>query len=325
MKNNLNKNKNNNKNHNPKSNVNILSSIHFLGGIYYNMLWAIRQPFFLSLNPSMAFVGLLEGIGAYNGIISPISQLVGGWLSDRTGRKRYIVISSLFIISALTLFLVAGYTKMALFLIPAMLFFGAIAISWPSLDSIIFESASEKRMGVSYSIFMFAGVFPGIFAPFLGGKIADSFGYLPVFYLGIFIEIICLILIILYLKETLSIKNRERLNFSKFLPVVKESFKIPKVLRNFYFVTTVDIFVWGIGAAILHGMLRKTFNVSNLQIGILQCLFSLSWAVTQIPVGKLIDKFGCKIFLITSELVGVIVMLGFLISNKYEQFLIFSF
>lgn len=325
MKNNLNKNKNNNKNHNPKSNVNILSSIHFLGGIYYNMLWAIRQPFFLSLNPSMAFVGLLEGIGAYNGIISPISQLVGGWLSDRTGRKRYIVISSLFIISALTLFLIAGYTKMALFLIPAMLFFGAIAISWPSLDSIIFESASEKRIGVSYSIFMFAGVFPGIFAPFLGGKIADSFGYLPVFYLGIFIEIICLILIILYLKETLSIKNRERLNFSKFLPVVKESFKIPKVLRNFYFVTTVDIFVWGIGAAILHGMLRKTFNVSNLQIGILQCLFSLSWAATQIPVGKLIDKFGCKIFLITSELVGVIVMLGFLISNKYEQFLIFSF
>ncbi len=325
MKNNLNKNKNNNKNHNPKSNVNILSSIHFLGGIYYNMLWAIRQPFFLSLNPSMAFVGLLEGIGAYNGIISPISQLLGGWLSDRTGRKRYIVISSLFIISALTLFLVAGYTKMALFLIPAMLFFGAIAISWPSLDSIIFESASEKRMGVSYSIFMFAGVFPGIFAPFLGGKIADLFGYLPVFYLGIFIEIICLILIILYLKETLSIKNRERLNFSKFLPVVKESFKIPKVLRNFYFVTTVDIFVWGIGAAILHGMLRKTYNVSNLQIGILQCLFSLSWAITQIPVGKLIDKFGCKIFLIISELIGVVTMIGFLISTKYEQFLIFSF
>lgn len=323
MKNNLNK--NNNKNHNPKSNVNILSSIHFLGGIYYNMLWAIRQPFFLSLNPSMAFVGLLEGIGAYNGIISPISQLLGGWLSDRTGRKRYIVISSLFIISALTLFLVAGYTKMALFLIPAMLFFGAIAISWPSLDSIIFESASEKRMGVSYSIFMFAGVFPGIFAPFLGGKIADLFGYLPVFYLGIFIEIICLILIILYLKETLSIKNRERLNFSKFLPVVKESFKIPKVLRNFYFVTTVDIFVWGIGAAILHGMLRKTYNVSNLQIGILQCLFSLSWAITQIPVGKLIDKFGCKIFLIISELIGVVTMIGFLISTKYEQFLIFSF
>jgi MFS family permease len=325
MKNNLNKNKNNNKNQNFKSNVNTLSSIHFLGGIYYNMFWAIRQPFFLSLNPSMTFVGILEGIGGFNGIMTPVSQLIGGWLSDKRGRKRYIVISSLFVISAMIFFLIAGYTKLALFFIPAMLFFGATAISWPSFDSTIIESVSEEKRGASYSIFMFAGVVPGIFAPFLGGKIADSFGYFPIFYLSIFIEIICLILIILYVKETLHSKNRERLNFSKLLPLVKDSFKIPKILRNFYFVTTVDIFVWGIGSSILHGMLRKTFNVSILQIGILQCLFSLSWAITQIPIGKLIDKFGCKIFLILSELVGVIVMLGFLMSNKYEQFLIFSF
>jgi len=321
----MNNESNKNKNQNLKSNVKTLSTYHFLGGIYFNMLWAIRQPFFLSLNPSMTFVGILEGIGGFNGIITPVSQLIGGWLSDKKGRKRYIVISSLFVISAMIFFLIAGYTKLALFLIPAMLFYGATAIAWPSFDSIIIESVSEEKRGASYSIFMFAGVVPGIFAPFLGGKIADSLGYFPIFYIGIFTEIICLISIILYLKETLSIKNKDKLNFSKFLPVVKESFKIPKILRNFYFVTTVDIFVWGLGGAILHGMLRKTFNVSILQIGILECLFSLSWAITQIPIGKLIDKFGCKIFLIMSELVGVVVMLGFLLSTKYEQFLIFSF
>ncbi|GAG60788.1 unnamed protein product [marine sediment metagenome] len=129
------------------------------------MLLAIRQPFFLSLNPSMTFVGLLEGIGGFNGIMNPISQLTGGWLSDRKGRKRFVVIASLFVISAMIFFLIAGYTKLAFFLIPAMLFFGASAISWPSFDSIIAESVSEEKIAISYSIFMFAGVFPGIFAP----------------------------------------------------------------------------------------------------------------------------------------------------------------
>ncbi|MGB3346280.1 MAG: MFS transporter [Candidatus Humimicrobiia bacterium] len=325
MKNDLNKIKNNNKNQNLKSNINVLSSYHFLGGIYFNMLLAIRQPFFLSLNPSMTFVGLLEGIGGFNGIMNPISQLTGGWLSDRKGRKRFVVIASLFVISAMIFFLIAGYTKLAFFLIPAMLFFGASAISWPSFDSIIAESVSEEKMAISYSIFMFAGVFPGIFAPFLGGKIADLFGYLPVFSLGIFIEILCLILIVLYLKETLFVKNKERSNFSQFLILLKDSFKIPKILRNFYIATIVDIFVWGLGSSILFGMLRKTFNFSVSQIGILTCMISISWAITQIPVGRLIEKFGCKIFLILSELIGVITMFGFLISTKYEHFLIFAF
>ncbi len=325
MKNDLNKIKNNNKNQNLKSNINVLSSYHFLGGIYSNMLLAIRQPFFLSLNPSMTFVGLLEGIGGFNGIMNPISQLTGGWLSDRKGRKRFVVIASLFVISAMIFFLIAGYTKLAFFLIPAMLFFGASAISWPSFDSIIAESVSEEKIAISYSIFMFAGVFPGIFAPFLGGKIADLFGYLPVFSLGIFIEILCLILIVLYLKETLFVKNKERSNFSQFLILLKDSFKIPKILRNFYIATIVDIFVWGLGSSILFGMLRKTFNFSVSQIGILTCMISISWAITQIPVGRLIEKFGCKIFLILSELIGVITMFGFLISTKYEHFLIFAF
>ncbi|MFH1584450.1 MAG: MFS transporter [Actinomycetota bacterium] len=325
MKNDLNKIKNNNKNQNLKSNINVLSSYHFLGGIYFNMLLAIRQPFFLSLNPSMTFVGLLEGIGGFNGIMNPVSQLIGGWLSDRKGRKRFVVIASLFVISALTLFLIAGNIKLDILLIPAMLFFGASTISWPSFDSIIAESVSEEKIAISYSIFMFAGIVPGIFSPYLGGKIADLFGYLPVFSLGIFIEILCLILIILYLKETLFIKNKERSNFSQFLILLKDSFKIPKILRNFYIATIVDIFVWGLGSSILFGMLRKTFNFSVSQIGILTCMISISWAITQIPVGRLIEKFGCKIFLILSELIGVITMFGFLISTKYEHFLIFAF
>ncbi len=319
------KNTNNKIDQNLESNMKFLSSTHFLGGLYFNMLWAIRQPFFLSLNSSMTFIGLLEGIGGFNGIMTPISQLIGGWLSDKNGRKKYVIIASLSIISAMIFFLIAGYTKLAFFLIPAMLFFGASAISWPSFDSIIAESVSEEKIAISYSIFMFAGVVPGIFSPYLGGKIADLFGYLPVFSLGIFIEILCLILIILYLKETLFIKNKERSDFSQFLILLKDSFKIPKILRNFYIATIVDIFVWGLGSSILFGMLRKTFNFSVSQIGILTCMISISWAITQIPVGRLIEKFGCKIFLILSELIGVITMFGFLISTKYEHFLIFSF
>lgn len=310
---------------NLESNVNVLSFTNFLNGLYFNMLWAIRQPFFLSLNPSMTFVGMLEGIGGFHGIMTPISQLIGGWLSDRNGRKRFMIISNLLAISAMILFIIAGYTKLALLLIPAMIFYGSTAISWPSRDSIIAESVPEKRIGISYSILMFAAVVPGVFTPFLGGKIADLFGYFPVFFLGALIGSICLIIIILYLKETLFIENKVKLDFSQFLLLLKESFKIPKILRNFYIATIVDIFVWGLGSAILYGMLKKTYNISNSQIGILTCLTSISWAITQIPIGKLINKYGCKIFLILSELVGVIVMIGFFLSTKYEQFLIFSF
>jgi FSR family fosmidomycin resistance protein-like MFS transporter len=94
----------------------------------------------------------------------------------------------------------------------------------------------------------------------------------------------------------------------------------PRELRGFYWAMAVDIFVWGLGGALLFGMLSETYGFTTFQLGVMSGLLSLVWALSQLPVGRLIDRHGCKPFLALSEAIGVIVVVGWLFSTRFVAF-----
>jgi MFS family permease len=94
----------------------------------------------------------------------------------------------------------------------------------------------------------------------------------------------------------------------------------PRELRGFYWAMAVDIFVWGLGGSLLFGMLSETYGFTTFQLGVMSGLLSLVWATSQLPIGRLIDRYGSKPFMVLSEAIGIIVVAGWLFSTSFVAF-----
>jgi len=300
-----------------KKNIWVLSITSAIGGIYWGMIHAVWQPFTLSLGVSMVLLGFLEGLGGRDGLITGLIQLVSGRLSDRIGRKLFIVLGGILTLTTLAFYTLAGYTWDWRFLVPATLTLGLTTLSFPASSALTAESVEVEKRGTAYSVTMFSYIFPSALTCVVGGWIADLFGYEILFLMSLVLEGLSLSLLVLFLRETLYEKNREK-NVRR--TPLRTILIPPSESRGFYIGMAADAFSWGLGAAILFGLLRRTYSFSNLQLGILSSLTSLMWAASQLPIGKLIEKYGCKKSLIVSEMIGIAMMIGWLTFTSFEAF-----
>jgi len=180
------------------------------------------------------------------------------------------------------------------------------------------ESVGPGEMGIAYSLMMFFSTLPGIFTRPLGGYIADKHGYTPIFLLSIMLEFLCFLILLFLFRETITSK-REGISISE---IIKGSLIPLRPELRLYLLIALDAFVWGLVISILLGMLTDAYNLSNLELGVMMTVFSVVWTFSQLPVGKLIDRFGSKPFLLLSEGLGVIAMVLFLKSYDLMGLLI---
>lgn len=303
-----------------RSNIRVLAVVTFLCGMRNSMFNAIWQPFVLSLGASMPMLGLLESIGGFRGIVTNLIQPIGGWLSDRQGRVTLLLWGNLLAAFGLACNVIGAVSQNWHFLLPGIILLGLSQMARPVQDAMISESSAEKRRGGAYSLVSFAFASAGIFAALLAGYLADRLGYVAVFVTGIAFQIICVVLVSRFLQETRLAQGERALQWAGLKGVFTQVFAVPKHLRAFYIATTVDSVVWGAGAGIFFGMLRKTYHFSPFQFGLLSSIGSISWAVSQLPLGRLIDKHGRVKFLILSEVLGAVMMVGWLFSSRFESF-----
>jgi len=210
-----------------------------------------------------------------------------------------------------------AYSKKPTVLVPATIALGLTALSHPASSALTAESVEVRERGMAYSVTMFSFILPGVLTSAFGGWVADLFGYEILFLISIVLEGLSLSMLAFLLKETLHQRNKEK---SMGRVSLKTILIPPSELRGFYISMATDAFSWGLGGAILFGLLSKTYNFSNLQLGILSSLTFLMWTASQLPIGKLIEKYGCKKFLILSEMIGIAMMIGWLTFTSFEVF-----
>lgn len=302
-----------------KGNIRILSATSFLEGLYSSMVRAIWQPFVLSLGTPMSTLGLLESLGGRGGLATALIQPIGGWFSDRLGRKPLMALPNLIDISALSLYIAAAIVGDWRLLLPGVILIGLAMIRHPAMESLTAESAEEGARGRAYSVLMFSWIVPGVFAPTLGGFIAERWGFSPVFLIRMVLEGLCLFLVVRFLRETLH-QRPGPLRLGELRGALGKIPIPPRRLRGFYVAMAADAFVWGLGAHILFGLLSKTYGFTPSQLGIMSSIASLSWAISQLSIGRLIDRYGCKPFLALSELIGFFVAAGWLVSSSFAAF-----
>lgn len=300
-------------------NLRVIASTSFLAGLSYSMMQAVWQPFVLSLGTPMSTLGLLESLGGLRGVATALIQPIGGWLSDRQGRKPLIALGNLASLLAASFYALAAITGDWRLLLPGIISLGAGLASRPAESSLVAESVHARRRGMAYSILRAAWIAPGVFAPALGGFIADRWSFPPVFLMSAGLEGLRLLLILWLLIETLGGWSGT-VSLSELKEALVRMIVPPRGLSGFYWAMAADIFVWGLGNALLFGMLSKTYGFTTFQLGIMSGLLSFVWALSQLPIGRLVDRYGCKPFLLLSEVLGIFVVGGWLFSTSFLAF-----
>jgi MFS family permease len=305
----------------PSHNLRVLALRNFLFGTRRNMVGAVWQPFVLHLGASMSLLGLLESIGGFQGIVSTAMLPLGGWLSDRRGRKPFVVLASGLGLATLASFALAGWVREWRLLIPGVILMGLTAIARPVVDSITAESAASDAQGSAFSLTVMGFAVSGVFAPTLGGFLADRYGFLAVLLAGLAMELITLCVMSLALTETLAPEHRAVARLSELPALLRRVITPPARLRSFYIAVAIDMFAFGTGSAILFGLLSKEYGFSPLQLGLMSSAQSVTWAVLQLFAGRQVDKRGCVPFLVLSEAIAAVVTAGWLLAKSFTAFL----
>jgi MFS family permease len=300
-------------------NLKVVANMSFLGGLSHSMMQAVWQPFVLSLGAPMSTLGMLESLGGYRGLVTALIQPAGGWLSDCLGRKPLIALGSLASLLAVSFYVLAAIIGDWRLLLPGIILWGVTFASRPAQNSLIAESAPIRRRGMAYSILWASWIAPGAFAPALGGFLADRRGFTPVFVVPIGLESLRLLLILWLLRETLN-EVPGTISLGELKRVLVRPLVPPRELRGLYWAIAADTFAWGLGSALLLGMLNQTYGFSTFQLGVMSSLFSFTWALSQLPIGRLVDRYGYKPFLVLSEATGILVVGGWLFSSSFAAF-----
>jgi DHA1 family multidrug resistance protein-like MFS transporter len=302
-------------------NLRVVSLTAFLTGLTGSMTRAVWQPFVLSLGASMSTLGLLESLGGPGGLMGSLSQPLGGWFSDRLGRKPLLILGGLSALAGAGFFTLASITENWFWLLPGVLLIGASLVSIPAQRSMVAESSTTDRRGMAYSVLTASAMAPGIFAPALGGFIAERWGYTQFFVIRLGLEALAILLIVRLLQETVG-----RLRSAVLRGELKRLFATllvpPRHLRGFFIASAIDMFAWGLGGMLLMGLLSDTYGFTPFQLGVMSSLTALVWTVCQLPVGRLIDRYGCKRSLIFSEGLGLLLIVGWLLARSYAAFLV---
>jgi MFS family permease len=280
---------------------------------------AVMQPFVLSLGAPMSTLGLLESLGGMRGILTSPLQYYSGWLSDRLGRKPFMILANVSGVLGVSLFVVAALTGDWLWLVPGVVLTGATLLADPVDQSMVAESSLISRRGTAYSLLVMSWTAPGVFAPALGGWLAVRWGFVPVFALQALLYTLGLLLVLRFLRETI-VPSGARYTWGEFKAATVRMLLPPRDLRGYYWTMAVDSFAFGLGLSLLFGMLTQTYGFTTFQLGIMSSLMALAWTLSQWPAGKLIDRFGSKPVMLLSLVGSAPILLGFAFVSRFPAF-----
>ena len=281
----------------------------------WNMFGVIWQPYVLSLGATMPILGSLSGLetSLRSGLM-----LLTGRISDSVGRKSLQVIGYLLSVIAIVLSILAGYWTL---LIPTILLWALGDALWePAHTSMVAESVEKEKRGTAFSLTSLTWFLPGFYAPAIAGYLAEKLGVRPVLAVLLVTELSSLIIFAAYTRETL--KRRRKFDLQS-LSSIREVLRPKFGLLKFYAAVIIDRFAMAIGEGIFFGMLMKTFNFTLIQLGILSNAFCAVVSASQIPTGKLVDRYGRKRFLILSSGIRTLAVGGYLFSGNFPSFLLY--
>lgn len=200
-----------------KGNIGVMVTSSAIWMVSGNLTASFYALYVLELGGDYAMVGKILGISA---LIKIIPVFIGGYLTDRVGRK-VILFTMTYMMAGVALIkaFAPDYRFLMLASVLETLFFG---IRGPSMNSIIADSTDPNNRSLSYALWIVIPRMLGILSPAAFGMVVDKYGMMTAMrwgYISIFVTgSIAAYLRQRYIQETLS----ETKEVSASLDAVKE-------------------------------------------------------------------------------------------------------
>lgn len=267
----------------PRRNLPVLVVSSFLLGGAFMLFSSLLQPLVLRLEGSMAIVGTMVSISHFSMLLP---MLIFGEYSDRTGRRRPMLIASLFLIIAGLLFVTA--THWTILILPVLIAGFAIALNQPAMNAATTEAAPSGQHARAFAYRSASRLIAGVFAAILGYVVLRQGSIQSAFILFTILVGINLGLIYFMLSETLFSPGHTISLFQN----IKNNLPIPSKLKSLYlYVVLTDSFAYGLGWSLIYGLLADFQGVTDQKILLYALLTSLAGGICQLGVvSRVVDR-----------------------------------
>ncbi|AEF16950.1 major facilitator superfamily MFS_1 [Thermoanaerobacterium xylanolyticum LX-11] len=296
------------------SNIVLIGMVSMLIDMSTEMVYPI-VPLFLTatLGASPAIVGIIEGIAES---IASILKVFSGYIGDKYKNKKVLTFIgySASAIYKILLLLAGSWIGV---LIARILDRTGKGIRTAPRDALIAQSSEKDKLGGSYGLHKMldmAGSSLGAFIAFIIVTIGLNYRFA---FIWSIIPAILGIMIIPFIKED---KNKKQKNEKLTFKNLNLSLKLKLYLAV--------MFIFNLGNSSNTFLLLKAQNLgfSLSYVMLLYLVFNVSTSLIAIPSGKLSDKFGRRLILVSGYAIYGLVYLGFALSNsKIVIFLLFIF
>ncbi len=290
-------------------NVYLLGAVSFLNDLSSEMIRPILPMFITMLGGNSVIVGLVGGL---RDSISSILKVLGGYVSDRTGKRKIFVFFGYLISSVFKLFLGFSRTWQQVLVFSTLERTGK-GIRTAPRDALISESMLKrgKAFGIHRALDTLGAIFGTIFVFVLFWFLSMSLGF--IIFLAACIAFLSVIPL-LFVKE-----QKKRFTHS-----FKFRFQnLPSSLKLFIFVSA--IFTLSNFSYMFFILRVQEFFSGKLSIGIpilLYIIFNVFYAGFAVPFGTLSDKIGKRKIIGLGYLLFSLVSLGFVFVNSLLGFVL---
>jgi MFS family permease len=299
--------------------VNLLCLVGFFGIFSTTISKNPVLPLFVqSLGAGTTLLGFLAALSPLAGILFSFPV---GFLADRWGKKKLLVISATIFVTAPLMYLLV---TSAWCLVPIRFFHGmATAILGPVASAMICEVYEQKKaesLGVYSSATMVGRMLAPLLGGFIIGQLAGAGGLInyQMVYLAAFLLAIPVLILILLIKETDEKKAGVKTNADiKGLLLALRDFERNQMVFLTSLIEMATYFIFGVFETYLPIYL-STKNIPATKIGLIFSLQVLSIALTKPFFGKLADSIDKRIQIIAGILILSAAMAGITNFSNYS-------
>jgi len=282
-------------------------------------LWMpYRSLFILELGASKELLGallMLETIGQV------FFQLPGGILADRFGRRKVIVLGSVFRVASPVVYLLSTHWA---HIAPALVLSSAAMLSLPATNALIAESLPREGRGSGFAAYRTVTWMPMIVTSLLGGIFMDRFGVLRGVRLcllaSLVISVASTFLRWRFIEETLEPEDREKqvtveARDGTSLRQLLES--VPREVWVLTIVAALSGFAMRVVWSFMVVYAVEVVGLTKTQWGLIGTFVSVISTVLTYPGGRLADRIGRKPCIIVSRVFSPLSTIGFTLSQGF--------
>jgi MFS family permease len=301
-----------------EGNIRVLAVQTLISQLGFGMLMVVWQPYILSVGLSVVDLGIIQSVINFS---TAAGLFLWGPLSDMFGRKRVILLGHASRVVAVIALIISGNP---LFLYIFAFFIGFSTLWYqmnPARTALLAESVPNEKRATAYGTIMAISQGTSMVMASVGGYLAIVTGYWWIFAITIVGEVIGIVIMALFVKETHNVGGA---NSREVGNRILRNLRPEKELMPMYLMMVVMGIGYGVGYSLFYGALTDTYKFTTLELGLMSTVSSLAWALGSIPSGKLSERFGARAGVMFSTLSALTTVVGFILFRSFAAFLIFS-